>query len=181
MKKKFTYFVFLSPILYIIYQISFNLNIINPLSYIIISTGYISLSLIIFVLSLPIMNNLIDYLDRRSLGFITFFYTLVHFIFYIIDNSANLKYIIDDLIDLKFIQFGYLSLILFLPLLFTSTDRLKTKLGKKWIAIHRLLYLILLFSIIHYYLVIKADYLIFALYLVIIALVFLIKFGMIKK
>ena len=181
MKKKFTYFVFLSPILYIIYQISFNLNIINPLSYIIISTGYISLSLIIFVLSLPIINNLTDYLDRRSLGFVTFFYALVHFIFYIIDNSANLKYIIDDLIELKFIQFGYLALILFLPLLFTSTDRLKKKLGKKWIAVHRLLYLILLFSIIHYYLVIKADYLIFALYLVIIALVFLIKFGMIKK
>ena len=83
--------------------------------------------------------------------------------------------------ELKFIQFGYLAFILFLPLLFTSTDRLKKKLGKKWIAIHRLLYLILLFSIIHYYLVIKADYLIFALYLVIIALVFLIKFGMIKK
>ena len=181
MKKKITYFVFLSPILYIIYQTSFNLNVINPLSYIIISTGYISLSLIIFVLSLPIMNNLIDYLDRRSLGFVTFFYALVHVLFYIIDNSANLKYIIDDLIELKFIQFGYLALILFLPLLFTSTDRLKTKLGKKWIAIHRLLYLILLFSIIHYYLVIKADYLIFALYLVIIALVFLIKFGMIKK
>ena len=181
MKKKFTYFVSLSPFLYIIYQISFNLNIVNPLSYVIISTGYISLSLIIFVLSLPIMNSLINYLDRRLLGFVTFFYAFIHFIFYIIDNSAKLKYIIDDLIDLKFIQLGYLALILFLPLLFTSTDKLKRKLGAKWTTIHRLLYLILLFSIIHYYLVIKADYLIFTLYLVIIALVFLIKFGMIKK
>ena len=77
------------------------------------------------------MNNLIDYLDRRSLGFVTFFYALVHFIFYIIDNSANLKYIIDDLIELKFIQFGYLAFILFLPLLFTSTDRLKKKTWKE--------------------------------------------------
>ena len=180
MKKKFTYLFSLSPFLYIIYQILFDLNIVNPLSYLVVSTGYIALSLIILILSVPFINSLIDCFDRRSLGFVAFFYAFIHYIFYIIDNSANLEYIFDDLFNLVFIQFGYLALILFLPLLFTSNDRIKRKLGSKWFVIHRLLYLILISSIIHYYLIIKADYFIFALFLALISIIFLIKFRMSK-
>lgn len=181
MKIIFTYFISLSILLYIAYQASFNLNIINPLSYLIISTGYIALSLIIFILSIPIMRGISDYIDRRTLGFITFFYALIHFLFYAIDNSSHLKYLLDDLINLQFIQIGYLALILFIPLLFTSNDQSKRKLGTKWLTIHRLIYLILFLSIIHYYLIIKADYFIFVLYLIIITMVVLIKYRIYKK
>ena len=175
MNKIITYSLSLLPFLYIFYQSIFNQDIINPYSYLIISSGYIAISMIIVVLSVPIMFSIKSYIDRRVLGIMTFFASLFHLLLYLIDNNLSLEFILEDLISLRFIQVGYLALILFIPLFVTSSDTLQKKLGSKWLSIHRLIYSILVLSLIHYYLIIKDYYLIFSIYLFIILFVLLIK------
>ena len=175
MNRIITYTFSLIPVFYIFYQSLFNDEIINPYSYLIISSGYIAMSMIIIILSVPLLYFVKNFIDRRSLGLITFVVTLFHFFLYLLDNSFNFKYITSDLISLWFIQAGYLALLLFIPLVLTSTDKLRNKLGNKWFTLHRLIYLILVLSLLHYYLIIKADYFLFNLYLAILLAILIIK------
>ncbi len=50
---------------------------------------------------------------------------------------------------LSYLAFGFFALILTLPLLFTSNDFLMKKMGKYWKYLHRLVYGILIFTILH--------------------------------
>jgi len=170
-----TYSLSLFPIFFIFYQSIYNDEIINPYSYLIISSGYIAMSMIIIVLSVPLLFYIKNYIDRRSLGIITFLITLLHFFLYLFDNDLSLSFILSDIVSRNYIQAGYIALILFIPLFITSSDKSKKKLGAKWFALHRLIYLILVLSLLHYYLIIKADYFLFNTYVFIILSILLIK------
>lgn len=176
MNQFFTYLFFIIPFLYITCNLFFNPNIINTQLYLITSSGYIALSLIIIILLVPKIPVLYKIINRRLLGLITFSFSFAHLIFYLIDNSFNFYFLKDDFINLKFIQIGYLALLLFLPLIITSTDAFKKILGEKWYKIHKLIYLILILSMIHYYIIIKADYLIFLFYLFIMLITFFLGY-----
>jgi len=170
-----TYTFVITPLIFIIFNILFNTNIINPLSYLIISTGYISMSLLIMVLFIPLFKPIKEFFDRKIFGLSAFSYTLVHLLLYIIDNNISLKYLYADLSSLLFIQVGYIAFLLFLPLVFTSTIKAKLALKNNWFKIHRLIYVIIPLSFIHYYLIIKADYLLFFIYLIMFILILILK------
>ncbi len=153
-----------------------NDDIMNGPSYLIITTGYIALSLLVLILFMPIVSTLSDYIDRRSLGIITFIYALIHYLLYILDNNIEWMLIRNDLFFRNYIQLGYVALILFLPLVITSNNYAKELLGNKWIVIHRLIYIIILSSMFHYYMIIKADYFVFIMYSVILITIFIIKY-----
>ena len=170
-----TYIFVITPLIFIIFNILFNTNIINPFSYLIISTGYISLSLLIMVLFIPLFRTIKDFFDRRIFGLSAFSYTLVHLLLYIVDNNISLKYLYADLSRLLYIQVGYIAFLLFLPLVFTSTIKAKLALKSKWFKIHQLIYIIIPLSFIHYYLIIKADYLLFFIYLITFILILILK------
>ena len=148
----------------------------NGPSYLIITTGYIALTLLVLILFMPIVSTLSDYIDRRSLGIITFIYALIHYLLYILDNNIEWMLIRNDLFFRNYIQLGYVALILFLPLVITSNNYAKELLGNKWIVIHRLIYIIILSSMFHYYMIIKADYFVFIMYSVILITIFIIKY-----
>ncbi len=153
-----------------------NDDIMNGPSYLIITTGYIALTLLVLILFMPIVATLSDYIDRRSLGIITFIYALIHYLLYILDNNIEWMLIRNDLFFRNYIQLGYVALILFLPLVITSNNYAKELLGNKWIVIHRLIYIIILSSMFHYYMIIKADYFVFIMYSVILITIFIIKY-----
>ena len=153
-----------------------NDDIMNGPSYLIITTGYIALTLLVLILFMPIVSTLSDYIDRRSLGIITFIYALIHYLLYILDNNIEWMLIRNDLFFRNYIQLGYIALVLFLPLFITSSDYAKELLGNKWMSLHRLIYIIILSSMLHYYMIIKADYLIFIIYSVILIAIFIIKY-----
>ena len=176
MKKLHTYLLFSLPLLYVIINVFLNDDIMNVPSYLIITTGYIALSLLVFILLIPIVPVLSDYIDRRSLGIITFVYALIHYFLYILDNNIEWMLIRNDLFFRNYIQFGYISLIFFLPLFITSNNYAKELLGNRWMAIHRLIYIIILSSMLHYYMIIKADYFAFIMYSVILITILIIKY-----
>ena len=155
-------------------------TIVNPISYLINISGHISIIFLFVTLLSSRIIFLKEKLDRRVLGLASFFYLIAHMIFYFIDNNFILEYVVDDLISLSFIQVGYFAFVLYLPLVFSSSSKAKIILGKLWSSIHKLIYLILAISLIHYYQVIKADFIYMYFYLLL-SLFVLFKSSNIQK
>src|SRR5258705_542403 len=57
----------------------------------------------------------------------------------------------------RYITIGFTALLLLLPLALTSTNRMMRRLGRRWQKLHRLVYLIAVLGVWHYYWEVKAD------------------------
>lgn len=101
-------------------------------------------------------NDLLKF--RRFLGLWSFFYIFVHFFgFILFDHFFNLPSIIEDVIDRPYIAVGFTGFVLLIPLAITSFKRLQKKLGKRWFLLHKLVYLIGVLGVVHYWWLVKAD------------------------
>lgn len=95
---------------------------------------------------------------RRMLGVFAFCYVLLHFLTWLIlDQDLYWAGILPDIARRPFITIGFLALLLLLPLAVTSTNGMMRRLGRRWKTLHRLVYLIVLLGIWHYYWQVKAD------------------------
>jgi methionine sulfoxide reductase heme-binding subunit len=95
---------------------------------------------------------------RRMLGLYAFFYVLLHFLTWLIlDQDLYWSGILVDISRRPFITIGFLALLLLVPLAVTSTNGMMRRLGRRWKTLHRLVYLIALLGVWHYYWQVKAD------------------------
>ena len=90
---------------------------------------------------------------RRALGVTAFIYGLLHFLAYAwLDKGLVLDDIVRDVLKRNFILVGLLALILMTPLALTSFNRaIKALGGKRWQALHRLVYAVALLGLLHFY------------------------------
>jgi len=96
---------------------------------------------------------------RRMLGLYAFFYASLHFITYLwLDQFFDWREIIIDIPKRPFITIGFVSLLLLLPLALTSSNAMQRRLKKKWLALHKLVYVIPALVVIHFTWSLKADY-----------------------
>ena len=152
----------LMPIFFIIYQIINNQLGPEPIKDITHHTGKWTLYFIVMTLSItPLkkitkLNIWINY--RRMFGLFIFFYASVHLMTYVgLDYRFDLASIGDDIIKKKYIFIGFLAWLLLIPLAVTSNLRMMKILKEKWKKLHRLIYLISLFGVIHYLWLVKRD------------------------
>ena len=136
---------------------------INPIDKLMDEFGKMALRLIIVTLIISSLSQL-KFLRsfqniRRMIGLTAFYYVVCHFLTYIVlDHFFNWKFIIKDIVKRPFITFGFISLILLLPMVFTSTNAMVKKLSFKiWKKIHYLIYIITPLAALHFYLLKKAD------------------------
>jgi len=95
---------------------------------------------------------------RRLLGLFAFFHACVHFLAYAgIDQAFALGYIIDDVVDRRYITAGFAALLLLVPLAVTSTKGWIRRLGKRWLKLHRLVYVAASLGVLHFYWKVRAD------------------------
>ena len=95
---------------------------------------------------------------RRMLGLFTFFYVCVHLSLYItLDKFFDLAEIIDDVIDRPFITVGFISFVLLIPLAVTSTNRMVEILQHRWTQLHRLVYVVAMLAVLHFWWMVKID------------------------
>jgi sulfoxide reductase heme-binding subunit YedZ len=95
---------------------------------------------------------------RRMLGLFAFFYALAHFTVYAwLDQGLDLRAIGADIIKRPYITIGMLALLLLVPLAITSTNRMMRRLGRRWQKLHRLVYLIALLGVWHFWWQVKKD------------------------
>ena len=135
----------------------------NPIEFITRSLGTWTLAFLLITLSITPLRKLSGWSWlvklRRMAGLFAFFYALLHFITYIwLDQFFDLSSIYKDVIKRPFITIGFAAFIMLIPLAITSTNAMMKKLGgKRWQMLHRLIYLIAIFGVLHYWWLVKKD------------------------
>jgi sulfoxide reductase heme-binding subunit YedZ len=96
---------------------------------------------------------------RRMLGLYAFFYGVVHLSSYVaFDHVFDVVEILKDIVKRPFITVGFTALVLMTPLAITSTNRMVQRLGaKRWLALHRLIYVIAPLGVLHFWWMVKRD------------------------
>ena len=95
---------------------------------------------------------------RRMLGLFAFFYILMHFLTYAgLDQHFDLPLIFEDIAERPFITVGFTAFLLLISLAATSTNAMMKRLGRRWQKLHRLVYLIAILGVVHFYWQVKLD------------------------
>ncbi len=95
---------------------------------------------------------------RRMLGLFAFFYVGLHFTIYVVlDQELHLRSILADIAKRPYITVGFTALLMLIPLAVTSTNRMMRRLGRRWQKLHRLIYVIAVLGVWHYYWQVKRD------------------------
>lgn len=93
------------------------------------------------------------------LGLFSFFYASIHLMAYLwIDYMFDWSEISKDIIKHRYVLIGFAAWLLMLPLAITSTNRMIKKLKQNWKVLHRLVYLIAIFGVLHFFWLVKKDY-----------------------
>jgi sulfoxide reductase heme-binding subunit YedZ len=135
----------------------------NPIEVITHSTGDWILIFLLVTLSITPLRKLTGMLwlirYRRMFGLFAFFYATLHFLTYIwLDKFFDAREMLADVAKRRFITVGFTGFVLLIPLAMTSTQGWIRRLGgKRWQALHRLIYFSAIAGVIHYWWLVKAD------------------------
>ena len=89
---------------------------------------------------------------RRPLGVYGFCYIALHLLAYAwLSNGFDWAFILRDLAERRAMSAGLLGFALLIPLALTSTNGWQRRLGRRWKALHRLVYFAVPLSILHYF------------------------------
>jgi sulfoxide reductase heme-binding subunit YedZ len=128
----------------------------NPVEFVTRSTGTWTLVFLCLSLAITPLRRLTgaNWLVRlrRMLGLFAFFYAMLHFTTYLwFDQFFDLQAIFKDVVKRPFITMGFLAFVLMIPLAVTSTDGMLRRLGRRWSQLHRLVYVVAVAAILHYW------------------------------
>ena len=135
----------------------------NPIEAITHATGDWTLRFLLGTLSITPLRRLTRQYWliglRRMLGLFAFFYGVLHLMTYLwLDKFFAVHEMLADIAKRKFITAGMTAFTLMIPLALTSTQWSIRKLGgKRWQALHRLIYASATAGVIHYIWLVKAD------------------------
>jgi methionine sulfoxide reductase heme-binding subunit len=170
----------LSPAVYLTWAALTNHLSANPLSDVTNETGVWTLRFLCITLLLTPLRrvsglNLVSAF-RRMTGLYAFFYGSLHFLTYLIlDRFAGLVDFPDGIVSFTtvkrivassvgdvamrpFITVGFFAFLTMVPLAITSTKGWIRRLGgKRWAALHRLVYVTGVAGVVHYWWLVKAD------------------------
>ena len=89
---------------------------------------------------------------RRPLGVYGFLYIALHLLAYAwLSNYLEWDLILRDIGERRAMSVGLLAFALLIPLALTSTNGWQRRLGRRWKVLHRLVYLAVPLSILHYF------------------------------
>ena len=153
--KIFVFLLCLWPLYSIIYQIFYNKLGAEPVDKIINHFGEWTLIFIFLTLSMSplkkITNSTIWIKYRRMLGLFVFFYASIHLLSYVgLDYRFDFQPIINDVLKKKFVFIGFAAWLLLIPLAITSSNKMMKILKHNWKKIHRLIYVIGIFGVLHF-------------------------------
>ena len=147
----------------------------NPVEAIIRSLGTWTLVFLCLTLAVTPLRKLTGWhwllRLRRMLGLYAFFYAVLHFTSYVwLDQGLDLVAILHDIPKRPFITVGFTCLMLLVPLAATSTDAMVRRLGAaRWRVLHRLVYVVAVGGVVHFWWLVKRDVTEPAIYAVVVA------------
>jgi sulfoxide reductase heme-binding subunit YedZ len=153
----------LSPLAWLVWRASHAGLGPNPIEKITHTTGDCTLTFLLITLSITPLRKLTRQYWlinlRRMLGLFAFFYGTLHLMTYVwLDKFFDVHEMLADIAKRRFITAGMTAFALMIPLALTSTKWSIRKLGgKRWQALHRLIYFSAAAGVIHYIWLVKAD------------------------
>ncbi|MES1196761.1 MAG: protein-methionine-sulfoxide reductase heme-binding subunit MsrQ [Steroidobacter sp.] len=141
----------------------------DPVAKILHQLGQWGLRFIVITLCITPLRVLLNQpwlvLLRRMLGLFAFTYVLLHFFTWLIldqgflvpDSGFSWQSIVKDITKRPYITIGFTALLLLIPLAVTSTSGMMRRLGKRWQQLHKLIYVIAVLGVWHYYWEVKKD------------------------
>jgi sulfoxide reductase heme-binding subunit YedZ len=153
----------LAPLAWLAWRAFHSLLGANPIEAITHFTGDCTLTFLLITLSITPLRKLTRQpwliRFRRMLGLFAFFYGTLHLMTYVwLDKFFDVHEMLKDIAKRRFITAGMTAFALMIPLALTSTQWAIRKLGgKRWQALHRLIYFSAAAGVIHYIWLVKAD------------------------
>jgi sulfoxide reductase heme-binding subunit YedZ len=134
----------------------------NPVEQLIHRCGIWGLNFLLITLAITPLRKITgwNWLPRlrRMFGLFSFLYICLHFLVYAgLDQRFRPNQIIEDVIERPYITLGMTALLLLIPLAVTSTNRMMRRLGQRWRKLHRLVYVIAILGVWHFYWQVKLD------------------------
>jgi sulfoxide reductase heme-binding subunit YedZ len=105
--------------------------------------------------------NVIRY--RRTLGLLAFSYVCLHFLIYLVIDQGfpiqgfAIRYVVEDVAKRPYVTVGFAAFLLLIPLAATSTKGWIRRLGKKWKALHQLIYVAAALGVLHFLWQVKGE------------------------
>ncbi len=160
--KALLFVVCLAPFAHLVWGATQNSLGANPVEAVTHSTGWWTLFFLCATLAVTPLrratgaNWLIKL--RRMLGLYAFFYAFLHFGTYIwLDVWFDLAKVAKDVVKRPYITVGFTAFVLLIPLAATSTQAMQRRLGRNWQRLHRLVYVVAILAVLHFWWLVKRD------------------------
>lgn len=129
-------------------------NVTDPIKYIYTLTGYTAIILLFATTTISLIKSKINLMRyRKIIGLSSFFYALLHFInFILLDMELDLIFALEETLDKPFIYLGMIAFLLTLFMAITSTKNL----FKKYVKYHKVIYISLVLTTVHFIMAQKA-------------------------
>jgi sulfoxide reductase heme-binding subunit YedZ len=152
----------LVPFAHLVWGVAYDALGANPVEAVTHSTGWWTLFLLCATLGVTPLRRATgaNWLLRlrRMLGLYAFFYVTLHFLTYVwLDQWFDVAAIAANVLKRPYITVGFTAFLLLIPLAATSTDAMQRRLGRNWQRVHRFIYLIAAFGVLHFWWLVKRD------------------------
>lgn len=135
----------------------------NPIEYVTRALGDWTLNFLLITLTISPLRRYTGWhwliRLRRMLGLYAFFYAVLHLTTYLwLDQFFDWQAIAKDIVKRPFITIGMSAFVLLVPLALTSSNGMIRRLGgRRWQQLHRAIYVIAIFGVVHYWWLVKRD------------------------
>jgi methionine sulfoxide reductase heme-binding subunit len=158
----------LIPLGFIIYKILMNDLGADPAKAVVLFTGNWTFYFLLITLAVTPLKRIIQFnhlhfrwlqVHRRMLGLFTLFYALLHlisFLWFVL--GWDFSRFDDELIKRPYILVSLPAVVLLIALGITSTQGMMKRLGKKWLSLHKTIYLIAILAWLHVLMQVRSSY-----------------------
>ncbi len=133
----------------------------RPVLALVHGTGLWTLRLLLITLALTPARSLLQAtklnLVRRMVGVGTACYAVLHVTLYCAQQNWRMPHVASEIIHRLYLTLGFIGVLMLLALAFTSTDGRMRALGRNWKRLHRLVYLIAVLGLLHYFMQAKSE------------------------
>ncbi len=167
-RKLLIFILSLSPFFFIVYKTLANGLGADPAKAIVLFTGNWAFYFLLMTLAVTPLKRMIQFrylhfrwlqLHRRMLGLFALFYALLHliaFLWFVL--GWEFSRFDDELIKRPYILVSLPAVVLLLALGITSTQGMMKRLGKKWLSLHKTIYLIAVLAWLHVLMQVRSSY-----------------------
>jgi sulfoxide reductase heme-binding subunit YedZ len=139
----------------------------NPIEEITHRTGDWTIRLLLGALAVTPLRRLTGWNGiirfRRTIGLLAFGYASLHFLTWVVLDQGlflqgdALGYVLEDVAKRPYITVGFTAFVLLVPLAVTSTRGWVRRLGRRWTALHRVVYVAAALGALHYLWLVKGE------------------------